>query len=146
MRVRRKVIPARVSELYRACDHIGKQGRPYVYGGGHTKPLVDIAVKDGLDCSGSVSLALKRSGMFNHRTAWTAQMFGGWGLAGRGKYVTLWYRGGPRGKAHVWLQFHGVGRWWRFDTSPWNSGQRGPRMRLLPRPTSGFAPRHWPGL
>lgn len=147
MRMTRKAIPARVSELYRASTHIGKQQRPYVYGGGHTKPLEQINVREGLDCSGSVSLALHRCGMFPANNAYTAAMFTSWGKPGKGKHFTVWCRGGVKGTAHVWIQFHGIGRYWRFDTSPWtDQGGRGPRMRLLPRPTTGFTPRHWPGL
>lgn len=146
MRIKRKAVPATVSTLYRACTHIGQQKRLYLYGGGHSKPLDDITITEGLDCSSSVSLALKRSGMFEHRSAYTAEMFRTWGQPGKGKHFTLWYRGGVKGKAHVWIQFHGIGRFWRFDTSPWaDQGGRGPRMRLLPRPTTGFTPRHWPG-
>lgn len=133
--------------LYKTCQHLSLQSRPYTYGGGHTKPLAEIKITDGLDCSSSVALALARNDMWEDRFAWTSgDMALRWGVPGKGRYVTMWARGGSKGKAHVWLQFHGLGRAWRFDTSPWGGGGRGPRMRLLPRPTAGFTPRHWPGM
>jgi hypothetical protein len=91
-------------------------------------------------------MALKRAGLYPHQYATTAEGLLSWGRPGKGRYVTLWARSGPKGTAHVWLQFHGLGRVWRFDTSAWGGGGRGPRMRLLPRPTRGFTPRHWPGM
>jgi hypothetical protein len=136
----------RAKALYATCQHMSLQGRPYLYGGGHTKPLAQIKVTDGLDCSGSVCLSLKRVGLYAPAYATTAQGLMTWGVAGKGKYFTVWCKGGAKGQAHTWIQFHGLGRVWRFDTSAWGSGGRGPRMRILPRPTAGFTPRHWPGL
>lgn len=131
----------RAKGLYAACQHISLQGRPYVYGGGHSKPLAQIKTTDGLDCSSSCTLALKRVGLYTPAFATTSGGMLSWGVPGKGKYFTIWTN-----QHHIWIQFHGLGRVWRFDTSAWGSGGRGPRMRLLPRPTRGFTPRHWPGL
>lgn len=134
--------PERVRDLYRECSHISTQARKYKYGGGHTSLLKDIRPHDGLDCSSSTALALSRHGFFPHAHAWVSGDFARhWGAPGRGRYFTVWANNG-----HVWIQFHLIGRFWRFDTSPWGSGGRGPRMRITPRSTRGFTPRHIPGL
>jgi hypothetical protein len=137
-------VPAKAMDLYRASTHISKQQRKYHYGGGHGWLLRLIKPNMGLDCSSSTSLALSRAGMwpakFQGRPIVSGN-FDQWGAPGRGKYFTIWFNA-----RHVWIQFHGIGRFWRFDTSAWGSGGHGPRMRLTPRPTYGFSSRHWPGL
>lgn len=138
--------PAAAKELYRNCAHVSSQQRKYLWGGGHWGKLLGIKPKDGLDCSGSVSLVLDRTEMGTHDifpggVAITARAFRSWGHPGKGRWFTVWYN-----SEHVWIQFHGLGRFWRFDTSPWGSGGRGPRMRMTPRPTGKFNARHWPGL
>lgn len=132
--------PEKAKRVYRAAKHIHDQERRYVYGGGH-KLLQWITAKEGLDCSSSVSLALSRAGLFRPGMAIVSGAFANWGVPGQGKYFTVWYNW-----QHVWIQFHGLGHWWRFDTSPWGSGGYGPRMRVLPRSTRGFKARHWPDL
>lgn len=137
--------------LYVNAKRISDMNLPYVYGGGHGPPLADIRIGKiaivnvghtaGLDCSSSCSLALFRSGLFEAETAITSGDFVHWGHSGEGKYFTVWYNG-----EHVWIQFHGLGNAWRFDTSSYGSGGRGPHLRFSPRPTAGFKPRHWPGL
>jgi hypothetical protein len=137
--------------LYVNAKRISDMNLPYVYGGGHGPPLADIRLNKvaivnikhtaGLDCSSSCSLALFRAGLFEKDTAIVSGDFAHWGHSGEGKYFTVWYNG-----EHVWIQFHGLGNAWRFDTSPYGSGERGPHLRFSPRPTSGFKPRHWPGL
>jgi hypothetical protein len=88
-----------------------------------------------------VCLALKRAGMFTEQYAMVSgDMASSWGEAGEGRHVTVWANAG-----HVWIQLKGLGNAWRFDTSPYGSGDRGPRLRTTSRPTSGFTPRHWPG-
>lgn len=137
-------LPEKVRDLYNECIRVHKQQRKYVYGGGHIL-LRLIKPRDGLDCSSSTSLVLSRHGMWPkkfHNTAIVSGTFSQWGEPGKGKYFTVWYS-----PTHVWIQFHGIGRYWRFDTSPWSDRSgRGPRMRLTPRTTRGFAPRHWNGL
>lgn len=147
----------RAASLYKEAKRISDSGVPYVYGGGHGPKLDDIRlavpVEDsflpekrgtvpGLDCSSSTALALKRAGLYDGETAMVSGEFArSWGRAGKGDTFTVWANG-----EHVWIEFHGVGRAKRFDTSPWGSGGRGPRLRFTKRPTDGFTPRHWPGL
>lgn len=133
---------ARALRLYRACAHLSSQGRRYRYGGGHSVPLSSIRPSDSLDCSSSTCLALKRAGLWAPAYASTSGLIArSWGVPGRGRYFTVWAHAG-----HVWIELRGLGRFVRFDTSPWGSGGRGPRVRLGRRTTWGFTPRHWPGL
>jgi hypothetical protein len=132
---------AKAMRFYSECQRVSNQGRPYAYGGGHGA-LSAINSHQGLDCSSSTGYALHNVGLFEGRDmAIVSGAFNTWGAPGRGKFFTVWYNG-----EHVWTQFHGLGRFWRFDTSPWGSGGRGPRVRIGPRPTRGFAARHFPGL
>jgi hypothetical protein len=129
------------SKLYAEAKRISDAGGTYVYGGGHGGSLSTLASGQGLDCSSSSSLALKRAGMFDGDAAIVSGEFArSWGQAGEGRRFTVWANSG-----HVWIQFHGLGNAKRFDTSPYGSGGRGPRLRFTDRPTSGFTPRHWPG-
>lgn len=132
----------KAAKLYQESIKISKAGGTYVYGGGHGAKLRSLKSGQGLDCSSSVSLALFRAGLFDGETAIVSGEFAkSWGQPGKGKQFTVWANG-----EHVWIQFHSLGKWWRFDTSPYGSGDRGPRVREKSRPTSGFKPRHWPGL
>jgi hypothetical protein len=130
------------SKLYREAKRISDAGGTYVYGGGHGPRLSSLSSGQGLDCSSSVSLALYRAGMMEGRdNAIVSGAFASsWGKPGRGETFTVWANAG-----HVWIQLHGLGNAWRFDTSPYGSGGRGPRLRSTPRPTAGFTPRHFPG-
>jgi hypothetical protein len=129
------------SRLYAEAKRISDAGGTYVYGGGHGPSLSTLSSGQGLDCSSSCCLALKRAGLFDGSVAVVSgEMARSYGDPGRGKRFTVWANAG-----HVWIQFHGIGNAWRFDTSPYGSGGRGPRLRFTPRPTDGFTPRHWPG-
>jgi hypothetical protein len=114
----------------------------YVWGGGHSGPLSNFKPADGLDCSGSCSLALKRAGMYSGDTAMVSGDFAAsYGQPGPGKHFTVWAN-----SEHVWIQFHGLGSGKRFDTSPHGDGPRGPRVRNSDRSDTGrFTARHWPG-
>ncbi len=155
------------AQLYREATRISDLGLPYLYGGGHGREFEDMmnsggptgrgSLSGGLDCSSSTSLALWRAGIFRLNGRGPQGLPGGpgregtmpivsgqfdqWGEAGRGKYFTVWYNA-----THVWTEFHNMGRYKRFDTSPYGSGGRGPRMRTKDRPNDGFKARHWPGL
>jgi hypothetical protein len=130
----------RAKELYHECLRISNQGRAYVYGGGHTN-FHNINSWQGLDCSSSSSYALWNAKLFAIDHAIVSGQFGNYFQAGRGRFVTIWYN--PK---HCWIQFHGLGKYFRFDTSPWGSGGRGPRMRVGPRPSTGFKACHPKGL
>jgi hypothetical protein len=128
--------------LYAEAKRISDAGGPYVYGGGHGPKLSGLNPKSGLDCSSSTSLALKRAGLFDPDTAWVSGDFTRYGQPGAGKHVTIYANGG-----HVWIRLKVPGkRGWRFDTSPYGDGGRGPRIRTTSRPTAGFVARHPPGL
>lgn len=132
----------KAGKLYAEAKRISDAGGTYVYGGGHGPPLNSLSSGQGLDCSSSCSLALHRAGMFNSPNAIVSGDFArDWGWPGRGRQFTVWANAG-----HVWIQFHGIGNAWRFDTSAYGSGGRGPRLRSTPRPTDGFTPRHWQGV
>jgi len=129
------------SKLYAECKRISDAGGPYVYGGGHGPSLSTLSSGQGLDCSSSSALALYRADMYEGTTAIVSGEFArSWGKPGEGEKFTVWANG-----EHVWIQLKGLGNAWRFDTSPYGSGGRGPRLRSTERPTSGFTARHWPG-
>lgn len=131
---------SKAGQVYDAARRIDSRNYPYVWGGGHGaagKPS-----GGGYDCSGSVCAALAAAGLGYHpggKVDVSGTMASSWGEPGEGRHFTVWANGG-----HVWMQFHGMGAW-RFDTSPYGSGGRGPHLRSAPRPTSGFTARHWPG-
>jgi hypothetical protein len=138
---------SKASQVYEAARKISNQGLPYTWGGGHAHcGTPDNGTgRDpgpGYDCSGSVCAALAAAGL-GYRTGGPADVSGtmaaNWGQSGEGHQFTVWAN-----SQHVWMQFHGMGSW-RFDTSPYGSGPRGPHLRSTPRPTTGFTARHWPG-
>jgi hypothetical protein len=133
--------PKLAQDFYAACKAISDRGLPYVYGGGHG--AVGVASGGGFDCSGSVCAALgavKLGYQLGGPCAVSGTMATSWGVAGPGKYFTVWAN-----PEHVWVQFHGFPNW-RFDTSPHGDGPPGPRLRKSARSTAGFTPKHWPGL
>jgi hypothetical protein len=131
----------RADDLYDEAKRISHAHGPYVYGGGHGTALSRLGSGHGMDCSSSTSLALFRAGLFHHSTAWASWQFAHWGRPGRGRFFTVWWN-----RDHVWIQFHSLGRFKRFDTSAHGSGGSGPRVRFGTRSTSGFNARHYPGL
>jgi hypothetical protein len=132
---------AKHDAVYKAAMHIDSQNRSYVYGGGHGKPLDQIGPSEGLDCSSSTSLALKRGGLFDGDMALVSGAFArAYGEPGKGKYMTVW-----ASDEHVFIEFTDRMHK-RFDTSPYGTGPSGPHVREWgSRSTAGFTPRHWPG-
>ena len=114
----------------------------YQLGGGHGVLLKNISPYQKLDCSSSVSKALYDAGIFPHETAQVSgEIQWSWGNPGTGeKYFTVYAN-----PEHVWIRLY-KSKWWRFDTSPHGDGGRGPKLRRLPRFSSTFSPRHWPGM
>jgi cell wall-associated NlpC family hydrolase len=101
---------------------------PYKWGGGHG------AWRDtGYDCSGSVSFALAGAGLLNRPL--TSGLFMSWGAPGAGRWITIYANPG-----HMFMVVAGL----RFDTS--GRGRAGTRWQAEPRPTGGYAVRHFPGL
>ncbi|MGI8749069.1 MAG: hypothetical protein ACR2J6_00695 [Thermoleophilaceae bacterium] len=133
--------PARVKKAIAAANLI--ISKPYVYGGGH-KPYAKSsaagmpALDSGYDCSGGVSMALF-GGRFL-RSPLDSSSFMSWGLAGMGRWITVYTNPG-----HAYVVIGGL----RFDTS---AGDRvapqertsgsGPRWRKYSRKPAGFQARH----
>lgn len=121
-----------------AAKSVSGEGRSYSYGGGHG-PVASIGAHTSLDCSSSVSLVLKRAGMFPGSDVLDSSgLASSWGKPGRGKDFTVWGNSG-----HVFMQSES-GPAWRFDTGGPGGGS-GPRYRTEHRSTAGFTPRHWEG-
>jgi hypothetical protein len=106
--------------------------RPYRWGGGHAS-----FTDSGYDCSGAVSYVLWGAGLL------TAPMpsgsFMGWGLPGRGSWITVFAN-----KSHMYAVIAGL----RWDTSAVGERFRrgsGPRWRATKRKPRGYAVRHYPG-
>ena len=124
--------PKRVKRVIWAANKIVE--KPYRYGGGHQ------SFKDsGYDCSGSVSYAL-HGGRFV-KSPMDSSEFMHWGLAGKGKWITVYTNPG-----HAFMVVAGL----RFDTgyrdeySAKHGAKPGSGPRWgKPRPTSGFKVRHW---
>jgi hypothetical protein len=125
-----KGTPKRVVRVIKAANKIARM--PYRYGGGH-QSFQDT----GYDCSGAVSFAL-RGGKFV-KAPKDSRDFAGWGLKGKGKWITVYTNPG-----HAYVVIAGL----RFDTSLRDDyGKRrgiapgsGPRWGK-PRSTRGFTAR-----
>jgi hypothetical protein len=114
----------------------------YQLGGGHGILLKNVSPYQKLDCSSSCSKVLYDAGMFPHEIAQVSGEFAWtYGNPGTGeKYFTVYAN-----SEHVWIRLY-KSKWWRFDTSPHGDGGRGPKLRRLPRFSSTFTARHWPGM
>jgi cell wall-associated NlpC family hydrolase len=102
---------------------------PYVFGGGHGS-FVDNAY----DCSGSVSYALAAAGLLSEPE--TSGTLESWGVAGPGRYITVYANAG-----HTYMYVDGV----LYDTAG-RSGVYASRWQVGAVDNSGFVARHWPGL
>jgi hypothetical protein len=128
---------------------------PYAWAGGHASagsPSRGTNRRDGgpvvlgYDCSGGVAAALVAAGWGYKRgdsVPDSGTMARTWGRPGRGKYVTLW--ADPN---HVFLEFHGLGRYRRLDTQNGRDHRAlgGLYMETTAASTAGYTPRHWPGF
>jgi hypothetical protein len=126
--------PPEVVNVINAANSIVRM--PYRYGGGH-QSFVDTAY----DCSGSVSFALHGANFV--ASPLDSSSFMKWGLAGRGKWITVYTNPG-----HAFVMIAGL----RFDTGfrtnrdvPGTFPGSGPRWGKA-RPTTGFAARHPDGF
>ncbi len=102
---------------------------PYVFGGGHGS-FVDNAY----DCSGSVSYALAAGGLLSEPE--TSGTLESWGVAGPGRYITVYANAG-----HAYMYVDGV----LYDTAG-RSGVYASRWQVGSVDNAGFLARHWPGL
>jgi len=106
--------------------------RPYVWGGGHQS--FDSA---GYDCSGAISYVLHGAGILS--SPMPSGPFMGWGVPGKGSWITVYANQG-----HMYAVIAGL----RFDTSAVGEKVRqgsGPRWRRSKRKPAGYAVRHYPG-
>jgi cell wall-associated NlpC family hydrolase len=102
---------------------------PYVFGGGHAS-FVDNAY----DCSGSVSYALAAGGLL--KAPETSGELESWGVAGPGRYITVYAAAG-----HTYMYVDGI----LYDTAG-RSGTYTSRWQVSPTNNTGYVARHWPGL
>jgi hypothetical protein len=129
-----KSAPPQVVNAIAAANQIVRM--PYRWGGGH-KSFQDSAY----DCSGSVSFALHGGGLLT--APLDSSSFMNWGMAGKGRWITVYANGG-----HAFAMIAGL----RFDTgyrdrrsAKGAAPGSGPRWGYS-RPTSGFSARHPNGL
>src|SRR3954467_4982486 len=118
--------PPEVQEAITAANKI--VGKPYKYGGGHGSWQ-----DSGYDCSGTVSYSLHGAGLLSRPMS--SGEFGGWGVRGKGSWISVYYNSG-----HAYAVIAGL----RLDTS--GSGGRGPRWHADMRSGSGYDVTHWRGL
>jgi hypothetical protein len=125
--------PAAVKGMVAAANEIS--GRPYLLR--HYPTHLDNPT---YDCSSSTSHVLWGGGRFG-TAPWVSGQLMSYGAPGPGRWVTIYAHSG-----HVFLYVAGL----RFDTSRYDQGpnasESGPRWRTGPRPLTGFAVRHPPGL
>lgn len=103
-------------------------GKPYKYGGGHGQ-----WEDSGYDCSGAVSYALHGAGLLDRPMS--SGEFGGWGVSGKGSWISVYYNSG-----HAYAVIAGL----RLDTS--GTGGKGPRWHTDMRSGDGYGVTHWRGL
>lgn len=115
--------------------------RGYMYGGEHDATLVDDTPHGYFDCSSSTSFMLYHFGLMPGSQAQVSTFFESYGVAGRGRYVTV-----HANADHVWVEFSLPEGYFRFDTSPHGDGAHGPRIRTLRRSDLGFVHRHPSGM
>lgn len=116
--------PEAVKRIIAAANQI--HDTPYRYGGGHKPPPNRDS---GYDCSGSMSYAFQGAGMM--RDPLDSSGFARWGVAGPGRWVTIYANSG-----HSYMLVAGL----RFDTS--GRSDAGSRWQTGERSTSGYAVRH----
>jgi cell wall-associated NlpC family hydrolase len=119
--------PPAVQAIIAAGNRIAH--KPYIYGGGHGTGWNAA----GYDCSGSVSYVLHAAHLL--RSPLTSGGFESYGLAGRGRWVSIYANAG-----HAWMRVAGL----RFDTSGLSAD--GTRWHATNRPSSGYVIRHVSGL
>jgi hypothetical protein len=137
--------PDQAKRAYQAAEAISARNLPYSQAQRNLVPSPPSA-----DCSSGVSWVLLQAGIPLPGNVGAGQwapvsgQFEGWGEAGPGRYFTIMTNAG-----HIWIRWNGIGPAWRFDTSSYGdsyASSSGGRNRTTPRPTAGFAQRHWRGL
>jgi peptidoglycan hydrolase-like protein with peptidoglycan-binding domain len=120
--------PDAVKEIIAAGNQIAS--KPYIFGGGHR---ADWKMDAGYDCSGSVSWALHGAGLVTSPAP--SSGYFGWGLAGPGRWVTIYTQ-----PSHMYMVVAGL----RFDTS--GRSAAGTRWHTDMRSSAGYVSRHPSGL
>ncbi|HUC07144.1 MAG TPA: hypothetical protein VMR96_03560 [Solirubrobacterales bacterium] len=120
--------PLAVKQAIAAANEI--DGRPYVWGGGHTSFLAR-----GYDCSGAVGYVLHAIGLLD-QTMVSGQL-AYWGESGLGRWITVYAN-----DEHVFMVIAGL----RFDTRDDPPGVTGPRWKRAKVDPRRFAARHPLGL
>jgi hypothetical protein len=118
--------PEEVVDAIVAANRITRM--PYKWGGGHGH-----WTDTGYDCSGTVSYVLHAAGLLDTARDSTGLM--SFGRRGKGRWITVYAHG-----SHAYMTIAGL----RFDTS--GRGEEGPRWRLEPASSRGYARRHPAGL
>lgn len=129
-------------QVYREAQRVAREDHPYRLGGGHRGPLASLHPRDPLDCSSAASLVLSRADAFHEPQAWrSARLADEWGVAGEGRYVTVWAAEG-----HVWLEFRlDSEHVERFDPTPSRLASDSGWLTLGTHRSTDARPRHWPG-
>jgi hypothetical protein len=120
--------PAAVKRAIAAANAI--DGRPYVWGGGHSAWRTR-----GYDCSGAVGYALHGGGLLEE-TMVSGQL-AYWGDPGLGRWITVYAN-----RDHVFMVVAGL----RFDTRDAPPGASGPRWHRASVDPAKFVARHPTGL
>jgi hypothetical protein len=120
--------PAAVKRAIAAANQIN--GRPYVWGGGHTSWFTR-----GYDCSGAVGYALHGADLLV--STMVSGQLAHWGDAGLGRWITVYAN-----SHHVFMVVAGL----RFDTRDAPLGVTGPRWHRASVDPRGFVARHPAGL
>lgn len=123
-----KSAPSRIKRVISFANRI--RTKPYIWGGGH-RTWWDR----GYDCSGSVSYAL-HGGRFLGSPLPSGPLES-WGLAGRGRWITVYANAG-----HAYALIAG----YRWDTSGNTDGTTGPSWHPDMRAMAGFVARHPAGF
>lgn len=133
--------PVQVKRMVAAGNRLF--GASYLYGGAHGSPLDTL--QGAYDCSSAVSYLLHAGGVLGPNALDSTQL-AGYGLAGPGRYVSIYAN-----TAHAFVYVAGL----RFDTvedpaydtGP-NAGKPGPKWRVSPTVPdwSTWTVRHPPGL
>ncbi len=115
--------PPAVKAAIAAANQI--RTRPYIWGGGHARWW-----SPGYDCSGAVSYALHGAGLIT--TPMDSGEMMGWGVAGKGRWITIYANAG-----HAFAVIDGI----RWDTVGDETGT-GPRWHPEMVSTAGYVARH----
>jgi len=129
--------PPQVKQAIAAANQL--IDKPYIYGGGHTGSLAQVA--PGYDCSSSTSFVLYLAGLHNAIPQVSGD-FESWGAPGGGQWITVYANAG-----HMHVVIAGL----NFDTAagqgqPPNPPSTGPRWTQTLSDPGSYVVRHPAGL